>query len=257
MATTAGALSQVSVSDTVSSVLSAVATGGTAPYTYQWYRSTTTGFAAGAGNLVSGATSLSLSDSGLTPGTNYFYKVIATDDGSVAGTSSQLAVSTVAAVSSQNTFGMSPILGQNDLRFNGNTLECQFDPAGSGTLVAGQAVKWSTVSGGVPKVVPSTATSDVCAGFVNYNIKNASYVAGDQLQISMSGNVIYAYAALAVSRGQQLTSLPSGVSGGTVGGVIPVTGSSGLPIVGWALDSAVIGSLMRVFVQTPSYRLDS
>ena len=73
-----------------------------------------------------------------------------------------------------------------DQRFNYNTLTVQFDPAGTGTLVAGQAVKWSTTAGGVPMVVPSLAVADVVAGFVNYNMKNPSFVPGDFLEISQS-----------------------------------------------------------------------
>lgn len=61
------------------SLVTAAATGGTGPYTYQWYRSTSNGFTPGAGNAISGATSLTLTDSGLTAGTTYYYKVRATD----------------------------------------------------------------------------------------------------------------------------------------------------------------------------------
>ncbi len=94
MSTTAGALSQLSVSDTKASLSSAAATGGAAPYTYQWYRSTTSAFSPGAGNLISGATALTLNDTGLIPNTQYYYKVRATDSNSVTGDSSQLAVAT-------------------------------------------------------------------------------------------------------------------------------------------------------------------
>ncbi len=257
MATTAGALSQVSVTDRVAKLLSAEATGGTAPYTYQWYRSTITGFSPGGGNIITGATSLSLTDTGLTPGVDYFYKVVATDAGSVSGTSSQLAVTTLAPQQSPNQFQQSPALGQVDQKMEPNTVVCQFDPSGSGTLVPGQAVKVSQTAGKVPQVVACTATSDQCVGFVNYNIKNQAFVPGDYLEVSMDGNVLFLVATEAISRFAKVTSLPDSVAGGCVGGVKAATGSSGLVLVGYAFDKAASGELFRVVVKAPYFGLDS
>lgn len=253
MTFTAGVLSQVSVASTSDSLASTAASGGTTPYTYQWYRHTVTAFTPAASLAISSATLLTLSDSGLTPGTIYYYKVVGTDSAAtpVLVTTAQLAVTTLAPSLSQNQFQETAFLGMTDLRFNGNTMSVQFDPAGSGTLVGGQAVKWSTVAGGVPKVVPSLLAADVVAGFVNYDIKSASYAAGDRLEISLAGNVMFLYAALAINRGAFVTSLPAAVAGGCNGGVIPVAGSN-VPIAGYALDTAAIGALCRIFIQTPS-----
>lgn len=52
-------------------------TGGTAPYTYQWYRSTESGT---KGDALEGATDRDHADTGLTNGTEYFYTLDATDD---------------------------------------------------------------------------------------------------------------------------------------------------------------------------------
>ena len=258
MATTAGALTQISVGSTVDSLSSAVATGGTGPYTYQWYRSTTSSFSPGSGSLISGATSLTLNDSGLTPGTEYYYKVVATDSGSVAGTSSQLAVTTLAPSLSQNQQYQTPFLGMLDQAFNYNTLAAQIDATQTGTLIAGTAVKFTTTAGGLPKVVACTAASDAICGFLNFSIKDAGFAANQACNVSMAGNVVFLYASLAVNRGQFVTSLPSGVAGGCNGGVVPVTGDSGYPIVGFALDTAAIGSLVRIQLMTPcaSYQVD-
>ena len=123
-----GALSLVSVGPTSDSLSSAVATGGTAPYTYQWYRSTSSGFSPGSGNIISGATSLTLMDSNLIPNTQYYYKVVATDSGSVSGTSSQLAVLTTNGnVLNPNQFALVPILGMLDLQFDYGTISAQVD----------------------------------------------------------------------------------------------------------------------------------
>lgn len=73
------------------------ATGGTSPYTYQWYRSTTSGFTPGAGNIVSGATSQTLNDTGLTASTTYYYINIAKDSFGNASVSNQASVTTASA----------------------------------------------------------------------------------------------------------------------------------------------------------------
>ena len=55
-------------------------TGGTAPYTYQWHRSTSSGFAPGAGNALGGATGLSETDTTVANGTTYYYVLRASDN---------------------------------------------------------------------------------------------------------------------------------------------------------------------------------
>ena len=246
MPSTVGNITQVSVTSVSDSLQITATTGTGSPWTYQWYRSTVSGFAAGTGNLLSGATALTLNDSSLTPGTIYYYKVVSTEVGGTAATATQLTVTTLAPSLSPNQFAETAFLGMTDLRFNSNTIEVMFDPAGSGTIVPGQALKWSTASGpAAPMVVPSLLAGDVIAGFANYNIKDASWSPGNRLQMSATGNVIYLYAAMAVNRGQQVTSLPAGVYGGCNGGVQPVLGNA-QPVVGTAMDTAVIGALVRV-----------
>ena len=248
MATTAGALSQVSVGSNVASLLSAAATGGAAPYTYQWYRSTTSGFSPGAGNLISGATALSLSDSGLIPNTVYYYKVVATDSGAVAGTSSQLAVTTAAPSQSQNAFSQSPYLGMVDQQFDYNTKAVLIDVSQATPLYAGSPVKIVNSAGGVPKVVGCSASSDVVFGFLNFDIKTVQFLAGAAAEISQSGNVMYLYATTAIARGSRVTlDVPNN-------GVAQLVGSSGASIVGYALDQAPApGALIRVEVTAPAF----
>lgn len=251
-ALTAGALSQVSVSDIAASLASAAATGGTTPYTYQWYRAVSGAtFTPGGGNILTGKTALTLSDTGLTPGTIYFYRVVTVDTASGTPntvTSTGLAVTSLVSQPNQNQFAEAAYLGMTDLRFNANTLPVIFDPAGSGTLVGGQAVKWSTTVSGTPMVVPSLLQADVVAGFVNYNMKDLLYNPGDALEISMAQNVMYLRATAAINRGGVVVSMPSAVAGGTVGGVQPSTGSLGFPVVGYALDTVVSGALVRIML---------
>ena len=249
MATTAGALTQVSVSSTSAVLSSAVATGGTGPYTYQWYRSTATGFTPGAGNLISGATALLLNDSGLIPNTQYYYKVIATDSGAVAGTSAQLAVATSAPVLSPNQFTQLPFLGVLDLRFNSDTISAQIDvSAGTNVYYAGQAVKIvANTNGGIPKVIGCSAKSDAAIGFINFDVKSLSFGSGQNCEISMSGNVMYLYATGAITQGAQVCLDTTSVGG------VQATGNSAT-LVGWAIDgAAAAGALIRIRLQTPSF----
>lgn len=248
---TAGVLSQVSVSSTSDSLSSTAASGGTGPYTQQWYRSTTSGFTPGGGNIISGATALTLNDSGLIPNTTYYYKVVYTDTGhsNDTVTSSQLAVVTAAPVLSQNQFAQAPYLGMIDLRFDYNTVSVQIDASQVGALYAGSAVKIVDSADGVPKVVGCSANSDEVLGFINFDIKTVQFLAGSPAEISQAGNVMYLYSTGAISRGVQVQ-----LDLTTNGGVAQISGSSGADIVGWAYDKAsAAGQLIRVKLSVPSF----
>lgn len=250
MATTAGALSKVLVGPDSASLLSAVATGGSAPYTYQWYRSTVgSGFTPDGTNIISGATALSLSDSGLANQTNYWYKVIAIDSGAVASTSSALAITTMAAASpSISQFALSPALGELDLAYNYNSISVMLDSSQVGAAISGQAVKIVNSAGGVPKVVVCSANTDEVFGFLNFNFKKTVFFAGDYAEISQKGNVIHLFATTAIPRGSQVT-----LDVTTIGGVGVLVGSSGADVCGFALDQGAIGGLIRVEVNVPSF----
>lgn len=251
MSVTAGALSKVSVGSTTASLLSAAATGGTGPYTYQWYRSTTSGFTPGAGNIIEGATALTLNDSGLIPNTQYYYEVVATDTGAGGATSgsAQLAVQTSAPVLSPNQFAQVPILGMIDMRFAYDTVAAQIDLSQATPLYAGQAVKIVDSTDGIPKVVACAADSDSVFGFINFDIKSVTFSAGQACEISMGGNYMYLYATTAISRGTQVQ-----LDLTTVGGVAAKVTSSGANIVGFAFDKAAApGALIRVKLGVPSF----
>jgi hypothetical protein len=259
MALTAGALTLVSVSQYTDSLSSAVATSGSSPYTYQWYRNVTG--TATIGSSVSGATSLSLSDSSLIPGTVYYYHVIVTDQlGSVA-TSTALTVTTLnPGVLNPNQFSEVPFLGVLDQRFNFNVKEAQIDASQSGTLYAGQAMKFaaSPVNGGIMKLIACVANTDVVQGFIVYDVKNQGYAAAvaspsynfaknSTFELAQGGCVMYLYATGVITRGAQVcldVSSPGGVQ---------ATGNSA-EVVGWAVDGAsASGQLIRVELKTPSY----
>jgi hypothetical protein len=251
MSITAGTLSIVSVSSTFDSLVTTVATAGTGPYTYQWYRSTTTGFTPGGGNIISGATALTLNDTGLTPLTQYFYKVVYTDTGAsnATATSSQLAVTTTATTLNPNAFTQTQNVGTLDLRFDYDTVSAQIDVSQTTPLYAGAAVKLVpyTSPNTAPKLVGCTANTDEVWGFINFDIKTVAYGAGSLCEVSQAGNVMYLYSTGAITQGSQVT-----LDLTTMGGVASATGSNN--IVGWAYDgAAAAGILIRVKLQTPSF----
>lgn len=88
MTLTAGTLSLVTVGNNSDSLSATAATSGTTPYSYQWYRSTSSNFSPGSGNAVSGATALTLNDTGLVPGTQYYYKMVVIDSAATPASAS-------------------------------------------------------------------------------------------------------------------------------------------------------------------------
>lgn len=251
MSLTAGTLSKVLISQNTVNLLSTAASGGTGPYTQQWYMSTTTGFTPGVGNLVASATALAQAFSGMLPGTTYYFKVVYTDTGAgnATITSAQLQVDTLAAQPKPNQFAPAPYLGQLDQGLNYNSKAAQIDASSAGGLIAGQAVKIVDSAGGIPKVVECAANSDEVWGFINYEPKNRTWKAGDKVEISQKGNVMYLYSTGPIARGVQVQ-----LDLTVVGGVAAKVGSSGADILGFAYDKATVGGqLFRVELQVPSY----
>lgn len=87
------------------------------------------------------------------------------------------------------------------------------DSSQATALKAGQPVKFVTSNTGpYPKVV-AAGQDDVAAGIVAYNVKQASYSAGDKMDIVFfGGNVVWMQAtAVAITPGTQLESDATGL----------------------------------------------
>lgn len=95
----AGAVVESALTATSVTLTADAPSGGVSPYTYQWYRSTTQGFTPSGANDIAGATSLTLNDTGLTPGTTYYYVLRVTDSLSQTADTVEEAVTTTAASS--------------------------------------------------------------------------------------------------------------------------------------------------------------
>jgi len=250
MTLTAGVITLLSTGAQTASLSATAATGGTGPYTYQWYRSTTSGFTPGGGNAVSGATALTLDDTGLIPNTTYYYKLVATDTGHSNDTVEYTQVAAVTQTAqNQNQLAQSSQLGMIDLRFPYNTVSAQIDVSQATPLYAGWAVKMVDSADGVPKVVGCSAEDDEVFGFINFDIKTVQFVAGSLCELSLGGNVIYLYATAAIAR---MAKVQLDLS--QTGGCVKTAADTGDCIVGWAFDKATAaGQLIRVFVKTPYF----
>jgi hypothetical protein len=250
---TAGVISLVSKSSNQIKLAVTAASGGTGPYTNQWYRDTTSGFTPGGGNILAGKTALTLTDV-VIPDTQYYYKVVQIDTGHSNDevTASQLGVKSDGASQSPNQFTEAPVVGMLDqLVGPTNVIAVEIDQSESGTLVQGQSVKMYDSAGGVPKVVACDADDDEVLGFIRYNIKNKTFVAGSACEIALKGSVMYLYAAGAVARGEQVTVVTA--SPGTV-----QAANATDTIVGWAFDkAAAYGDLIRIYLETPSFEVAS
>lgn len=144
-----------------------------------------------------------------------------------------------------NTFGMSVIKGQTDLRSGQPTLSVQIDASEVGTLVPGTAVKMVDSVGGVPKVIAVAADTDDIFGFIAYDQKSSSFVAGARCEVVQGrGGFIYLEAGAAVARNAEVQYVVSGAK--------VITAVSTKRVVGKALDKATAsGQIIRVAVDLP------
>ncbi len=100
-------------------------------------------------------------------------------------------------------------------------------------------------AGGVPKVVAVAADSDIVFGYIYFDIKDASFVAGSRVEIAQSNNVIYLYANAAIARGVRVKSVQ--IAAALPGAIATAVAASGAQVIGTSLDEAVnVGDLIRV-----------
>lgn len=139
-----------------------------------------------------------------------------------------------------NQFAMTPEKGLMTLEPNWSTFNCQVAASEAGTLVPGQAVLISDVTGEQIPVVKAAATTDAIFGIIPLSVKKNEYVAYDQVKIARGGDVIFLEAAAAIARGALLEFV---VSGNKV-----QTKNTGVQI-GRALDKATAsGQLIKVLL---------
>lgn len=146
----------------------------------------------------------------------------------------------------QNQFNQSPIQGQAGLGRQPSTISAQIDVSSAGGLIAGQAVKLvPTAAPGVPHVVECADDSDDVYGFINYNIRNATFKAYDSVELSaFRGNYMWMTAAGAITQGADVMIV--------IASKKVTTATSGNRIIGKAFDQAAAdGDMIRVYINLP------
>lgn len=255
MALAVGPIVQNKIGANYAQLSSGAATGGTGPYTYQWYKSFTTGFTPGSAFLIPGATNLTLTDTQLLPATDYYYVLKVTDlgNGSATALSAQSTVLTVAGNPVEmNQLVQTPVLGQVDQPQNPNTQPVLMDSGiGATRYPAGTPVRQIAPTGvtagaglnTLPHVTPCTADSDLVMGFIQYSMRNIDFGAGEPMEISKTGNVQWQMATANGTAGDLMQ-----LDLTAAGGLQTVVGSSGATICGQALDTPVVGNLFRLAI---------
>jgi len=253
MVLTAGVISLISAGSNNAKLSTTSASGGTAPYTQQWYRSTvSSSFTPDSSNILTSQTALILNDTNLIPNTTYYYKVKYTDAVPATVNSTTFTVTTLASSQSLNQFAMAAILGAMDLQVGPqNVVAAQVDATQSTPLYPGQPIKFINNANGIPTIVSSG--SDMPNGYILYDQKSQNFSIGARCEIAKTLSCIWLYATSAITRGSMVT-LDSTIASG----VQQVTGSSTLPIIGEAFDSAIAaGQLIRIILNVPSNMYDT
>ena len=144
-----------------------------------------------------------------------------------------------------NQFKPTSEKGMLDLAVNWNLFDCRIDPASVATLtnLNGAAFKVVGVAGKSIMVDLVTVTTDAdIFGFLPYEVKGNSYVAGDYIRLASSYAVMKMEASAAIARFADLEVVVTGNKVAT-----QATGTT----IGKALDiAAADGDLIRVLIKT-------
>jgi len=144
-----------------------------------------------------------------------------------------------------NQFALTAEKGQLTLGMNINVFSGKVT-AGSAALTPATAVVLSDVTGPVKNFTKATAITDDIFGFVPYNIKTASYAAGEPVKMAFQGSVMIMEASAAIAAGADVQFDPATEKVATL--------TSTNTNVGKALTKAATdGDLVEVLITTPGY----
>ena len=103
-----------------------------------------------------------------------------------------------------NQFIQTPSPGYLDLQTGLNNVISGIMNTGLTAVPVATAVKIVDNFNPIPAVTPFTANTDALWGFIAVNIKDASYSAGDRVEIARSGTVMQMTAGGAIARGAKV-----------------------------------------------------
>ena len=135
--------------------------------------------------------------------------------------------------------------GRLDLQANIDSLSCIIDSTQATAIKAGTPVKVIATSSKLPHIV-AAASGDLILGFVKHSPRKESFAAGEVVEVSYGGDVMYLEADAAIDAG-----VPVNVTDFTDMAVAKIGTSAG-STVGFALEKATAaGQLIRVLLRTP------
>lgn len=138
-----------------------------------------------------------------------------------------------------NQFKLTNQIGET-MNVNPSTLSIRLVSTLSGTVKAGDALKFSASEAGDLPVMDKAASADQAYAVVLFNAKKATYAANDVVEVALAGSIVTMEASTAINRG-------SLVSWNSVSGKIQSTTTNYL---GYTLDIAsASGDIVRVFIQ--------
>lgn len=138
-----------------------------------------------------------------------------------------------------NQFKMTDQIGEA-MNVNPNTISARVSTNQSGTLKAGDVVKLTTTEAGDLPVIQNAVSGDSGYGVVLFNAKQATYAAGDVVEIALAGSIVTMQVSTGYNRGQL-------VSWNSVSGKLQSTTGN---YIGFALDvTSTAGDISRVFIQ--------
>lgn len=143
-----------------------------------------------------------------------------------------------------NQFGPTPEKGQLDGAINWNLLTVKIDDSSVAnfTNASGFALKIIDKAGEIPTVDLATAATDDVYGFLPYEIKTNSYVAGDLVRVAYDNSIMIMEASAAIASGASVEIVPTGNK--------VATQSAGTTI-GRALEKATAdGDLIKISIST-------
>lgn len=146
-----------------------------------------------------------------------------------------------------NQFNQTPVVGDLDLRFNGQTVSGIIDTTSAGGLLPGTPVKMVDSLSATPSFVECAANTDDVFGFINYNIKNQAFDAGMQVEVSaMRNNVMFMTANAAIARNAKVMIVVN------LANPSVATATTSHTIIGRAYDKASAqGDIIRVTIDLP------
>ena len=148
-----------------------------------------------------------------------------------------------------NQFSQSAERGQISLLgAEGFVVSAIIDSSETGTILAGDAVEIITTSKGIPKVKKLANAGNAVFGFAIYNpVKNAN-VAGDRIEVMITGGVMYMIASEAINAG---VDVEYDITTGKIAPYVVDSGITPNTIVGKTIDYASGNNILtRVYIKS-------